>query len=478
MASATLPLSNIVDIVVSVSPIAPATPTFNQGLIVGPSTAIPSQQGQTSPRLRQYSTLSQMLSDGFTVNSPEYIAASIYFGQSPPPQFLWVGRQDLTSIQGMAANGGALGTNYAVGDVFLVNHGGASLGYGVVTGVGGGGAVSSIAIATLNGVLADGTGYAVSTANTTTTITGSGAGLQVDISAVGESPLVALQICRAVNSTWYACMVTGAVFSDHEAIGAWIQAITPASFYFFQTADVAVLNNTAGNIFAALKALNYNRMMGIYSTTQSGAFPNNIYAAAALMGVAMGLNTGLARSYFTMMFKQLTGITVEPLTQTQVFNIAGNPGSGTGNNGNVYVNFSSAYSILMQGVVPSGQFFDEILNLDMLTSDIQFSTMNLLVGNPSIPQTDAGQAQLLHAVNGAAERAAVRGFIAKGVWEGVGILNLVAGDPLPSGYLSQSAPYSTQSNSDHVARKAMPIYLAIIEAGAVHFVLIGIYVQR
>jgi hypothetical protein len=419
-----------------------------------------------------------MLQDGFTLTSPEYIAASIYFGQTPPPQFLWVGRQDLTSLATIAPNGGALGVNYVVGDTFLITHAGASLGFGVVTAVGGGGVVTSIAIATINGVLADGTGYAVSTANATTTLTGIGSGLQVDINAVGESPLVALQICRSVNNTWYSCFVTSAATADHLAIAAWIQGTTPASFYFFTTGDTEVLNNVPNNIFAQMKALLYTRVMGIYSTTQSGVFPNNIYAGAALMGTAMGLNTGLANSFFDMMFKTLTGIAVEPLTQTQVNGIAGTPGSGTGNNGNVYVNYASAYSITMSGTVPSGQFFDEILNLDMLTSDIQFSIINLLTGNPSIPQTDAGQTQLLHAVNGAAERARVRGFIAKGTWNGVGILNLIAGDVLPSGYLAQSPAYSTQAASDRASRKAMPIYLAIIEAGAVHFVLIGVYVQR
>jgi Protein of unknown function (DUF3383) len=102
----------------------------------------------------------------------------------------------------------------------------------------------------------------------------------------------------------------------------------------------------------------------------------------------------------------------------------------------------------------------------------------LLATNPSIPQTDAGQTQLIHAVNGAIEQSLQVGFIAPGVWEGVQVLNLVAGTALPKGYLTQSPPYSQQSLTDKQARKAMPIYAAVIEAGAVHSVVIGVYVQR
>jgi hypothetical protein len=73
---ATLPLSNIVDVKIFVSPQAPPQPTFNQGLIVGPSAHIQSVGG-VNPRIRQYSTLAQMASDGFLLTDPEYIAASI-----------------------------------------------------------------------------------------------------------------------------------------------------------------------------------------------------------------------------------------------------------------------------------------------------------------------------------------------------------------------------------------------------------------
>lgn len=379
MPSNSQPLSVVCNVAVSVSPVAAATPTFNQGLIVGPSTIIP-----TTTRVRQYTSLAAMSTDGFTTAHPEFVAAQLYFGQTPAPQYLWVGRQDLTA---------------------------------------------------------------------------------------SETCLAAVQACRTASASWWAFMVTNAVTADHTAIAAWAEAAAPQCCYFYNTADATVLNNTAGNVMLTLQAAKYSRTFGIYSTTQSGAFPGNAYIAAAAMGSAMGLNTGLANSMFTMKFKQLAGNGFESLTQTQITNIEAA-------NGNLYLSYGNTYTWLEQGTQANGQYLDEVLNLDMLASDLQYSVANLLISQPSIPHTNAGQAQLIAAVNAACERAVTRGFIAPGVWNGQTVLGLTAGTSLPKGYLVQSESFSKQSAGDRQARKAMPIYVTFVEAGAMHSVTIGVYLQR
>ena len=461
------PLSNVVDVAVQVSAQLPVTPTFNQGLVIGTSAVIPSVTGP-NPRLRQYSSLVQMLTAGFTTTSPEYIAMSIYFGQNtngPAPQSGWVGRQDLTALQTVIPNAANEGLNYVVGDVVTVVQVGGSLGTAKVTTIGAGGAVTGLLV--IEGE--QGTGYAIATGLATTG--GSGTGLEVDITAIGETPLQAISACRLASTAWYAAVVLTATDSDSIAIGEWAQAITPASMYMYTTSSAASLNGTTGNVLSTLKAGSYNRALGIYSTTQSGSAPNNIYAAVAVMGVAMGLNTGLANSFYTLKFKSLVGIVTEPLDPPQQSNIEGN-------NGNLYLNYADSYNWVEQGVVANGQFFDEIINLDMLATDYQFSVVDLLVSNNSAPLDDSGQSQILGAVDGANQRAAVRGFLAGGTWRGVTILNLTAGNALPNGYLSQSPAYSTLTQAQLDARQAAPVYVAIIEAGAIHSVMIGVYVQR
>lgn len=465
---ATLPISNIVDVVVNITPTAPALPQFNQGLITGSSAVIPSVGGSNN-RIRQYSTLTQMISDGFTTSDPEYIAAQIYFSQNfngDPAQYLWVGVQDLTALISIAIH--TAGTGYTVGSTFSVS-GGTTLGTGVVTAESGG-IPSAIAIIGYS----TGTGYTTSTNVATTEISGGGSGLTVNTTA-GETCLIALQQCRLANLQWYAAMCTGSVTADHEAIAAWVQAATPSSFYFFSTPDAAVPAGAAGNVFSALKADSYSRVLGCYNTTQSGTAANNVYAGAALLGIAMGLNTGLANSYFTLAFKTMVGITPEPLGQTQVTTILGN-------NGNVFVTIGNAYQIIQNGIMPNGNQFGITLGLDMLTSDIQYSEMDVLVDNDNVPQTDPGEVMLIQPVNGAAQRAQVRGFLAGGTWQGATISpggpnSLTAGTNLPDGYLALTAPYSTQSPSAKAAGQAMPIYLAVITSGTVLSLVVQVNVQ-
>jgi hypothetical protein len=354
-------------------------PTFNSALIVGQSTVI---SGAT--RIQEYTSVAAMLTAGFSLTSPEVYAAQLYFGVTPQPSVLYVGRQDLT---------------------------------------------------------------------------------------VPESALTAVQACRAANPNWWGVGVIGAAAADHEAIAAWAQAATPVCMYFYTTADAAVLANTTGNVAATLQAANDNRAFGVYATTQSGSAPLNAYEFAARMGVAMGLNTGLANSNFTMMFKVETGITPEPLTQAQVSLLQSL-------NINVYVSTANSYVWLQPGVLPNGQFFDEVLNLDMLSADLQLSMVNQLIALPSIPQNNAGEALLLNVAHQVCERAVTRGYIGPGTWNGQQVLALTAGTPLPKGYMIQAQDFALQGSGAKAARQAMPIYIAFNEAGAIQSISIGVNVQR
>jgi hypothetical protein len=189
------------------------------------------------------------------------------------------------------------------------------------------------------------------------------------------------------------------------------------------------------------------------------------------MGNAMGLNSGLPNSFFTLMFKQMVGISSEPLTQAQVNTL-------TSLNMNINLNYGNSFTFFQKGQMSNGQRFWQIINIDMLTASIQFNIMDQFVSLPAIPQTDPGETFLIHAVNQAAAQAALIGFIGPGVWEGVQILSLTPGTALPSGYYAQAPSYATQSATNRIARQAMPIYLAIIEAGAAESILIGVYVQQ
>lgn len=472
MSTPSLPLSIIADVsIITASPQALA-PSYNTGLVIGPSPRIPSYG--TNARIRKYlqaNFQTAMVADGFLLTDPEYICAQIYFSQSPAPQAIYIGRQDLSAIAAAIPHTGAGGTGYVVGDIVGVVQSGGSNGFLQVTSVSSG-AVTGLAVI----VGQQGTGYTVATDLTTTG--GTGTGLAVDITTLGESCLQAATVCRIANSQWYPFMCTAAVDADHIALSAWVLSQIGTT-YFGTTGEAAVLNGTSGNVLKTIYGASSKRTWMQYSTTQ-GSYPNQIYFVAAVMGQAMASNTQLQNSAFTEKFSggvPLVGVYTEPLSTTQVGNIEGTT-PGQGPNGNVFVNYGGAFNVLEQGtMMAENVFFDQILNLDLLASNIQFAIMNLLTSVPKIPQTDAGQQLLIQAVESALDQSVLIGFIAAGVWEGQTILKLTPGTALPLGYMVQSPKYNTLSQAEIQARQCPPIYVALIEAGAVHFVTISVLVQ-
>jgi len=198
------------------------------------------------------------------------------------------------------------------------------------------------------------------------------------------------------------------------------------------------------------------------------------------MGQAMASNTQLQNSAFTEKFSggvPLVGVFVEPLNTTQIGNIEGTT-PAQGPNGNLFLDYANSFSILEQGTMMAEDvFFDQVLNLDILASNIQFAVLNLLVSVPKVPQTDAGQQMLIQAVETALIQSQNTGFIAPtGIWQGQTILGLSSGQSIP-GFLVQSPKYSTLTQAQVTSRQAPPIYVALIEAGAVHFVTIQVLVQ-
>jgi hypothetical protein len=365
-------LANIADVTVQVNPSASVlNKVFNLGLIVGPSTVI-----SNTDRVKVYTDTSDMLLRGWTGNEPEFLAAQIYFNQTPKPNNIVIGRWDMT------------GTETAVN---------------------------------------------------------------------------AVTACRQANNDWYSVYVCDTVKADIEAIATYIETATPLSTYFYETSDADILNGVAGNVMATLQTNKYKRSFGQYSTTP--------YAAVAAMGYAMGATTGAVNSAYTLAYKTEAGITPEALTTLQVQNIIGY-------NGNIYTNYGDTYNLLVKGTVSDGTPFDEVINLDVLTNNIQTAVLNALIGNAKIPQTEDGVNLLVNAITNPCDDARKRGIIAPGVWNGPSILGLNTGDTLSTGYLILADTIANQSQADRDARKSPPVYVAAKLAGAIEHVVIGIVVNQ
>lgn len=463
MPTPSLSLNTVFGVNVVISPQAPAGPAFNQALILGTSTAIPSVGANS--RLRQYTSLTDIQSDGFATNTPEYQAATLYFGQNPT--YLWIGRQDLTAIATVSI-GGAAGSGYVVGDIVTVVQSGAQGGQVKVTAIGVNGVPTAIQL--IEG--SQGTGY--SPANNLSTTGGTGTGLEINVLTIGETPLEALTACRAASPVWYIASFASTVQdSDHEACAAFAEGATQPTQYHISSGSTGILNNAAGNLGATLQAAKYRRTLTVYSTTQGGLAPNNAYAAAAVMGRVMALNTKSAGSYFTAKFKQLTGVIAEPLTQSQVTAIEQL-------NVNLYLSFQGgAFTWLEQGVMSGGTFFDETLFLDMIAADMQINVATLFTTLPGIPITEQGLTQIKGVLSQIGEQYQTIGFIApSGIWQGPTIGNYTAGTPISNGFAIYAPPVSSLTEEQRNARQFPPITFLLCEASAGHSLTVTINVQR
>ncbi|MCB2297796.1 DUF3383 family protein [Clostridium tagluense] len=382
----TLPLSNIVNVSINVGPVAAVRTSFNVGLIVGTSNII-----STEVRVKTYSKIGGLTDDGWKGDEPEYLAAQIYFSQSPVPKLVAIGRWDTTKSLETAA----------------------------------------------------------------------------------ETAVQAVTACRQANSEWYACLLCNAVKADIIEVAAYIDSASPVSTMFYTTRDADVLAGIAGNVMETLQKSSSHRTLGQYSTSKysTSIKADSTDSVAAIMGYAMGSNTQTAGSAYTLAYKSETGITAEPLTEGQAKIIKNY-------NGNIYVNRGTVYNLFENGTMADGTYFDEVLNLDILSNNIQAAVMNTFIDLPKVPQTDAGMATLLNAITSSLETARATGFISGGVWNAAPILTVNTGDVLPRGYAILASTIAEQSQADRDNRVSPPIYILIKSAGAIQNVAIGLYINR
>lgn len=286
---------------------------------------------------------------------------------------------------------------------------------------------------------------------------------------LAEEPVKTLQACREADGEWYVGIYCGDMTDTQLlACAEYTEAITPNSVFAFTTDDANVLDEDDGGIFAKIKAKNYRRTIGQYSTKHPDAI-------AAVIGWAMGAMTGTVNSAYTLAYKTEVGVETENASSAFP---SRNVDTIKKNNGNVFINRGAYYDIFEEGTLFDGTWFDELIFLDKYQNDMQMRLMDVLYQNNKVVQTESGMTTLKDAVKVVCDDMNRVGFIAPGVWKANAILGLQYGDTLPGGYLIQSEPIDEQSQADRDARKAPPIYVSLKLAGAIHHVTVQVDVNR
>lgn len=494
-----LPVNRLINVDIILTSLAAQAPNLSSCLIIGSSNVI-----DVAERIRSYASIEEVAVD-FGTDTPEYEAAALFFGQTPQPDQLYIGRWAETATSGILYCGALTPTeqtiatwNAIVAGQFKININGSGA-TNVVCG-------SFAAAANLNAVAAiiqtavravGGGGFAaatvvwngaqfVFTSGTTgaaSTVVALTAGNAADISGVlkgtagtldstvpgivAETPVAAVAILDNLTQYWYLFTFADDSLTNNQivAVAGYAEAANNKHIYGVTTADPNTLDiNDDTDIASVLKALHYKRTVTQYS--------ENPYAIASFLGRAVTVNFEGNNTVITMMYKGEPGVVSESLTSTQADAIEAK-------NCNVYVNYNNDTAIIQYGKMASGDFFDEIQDTDWLANAIQTAVYNLLYTSPTkIPQTDPGNHLIMNAIEGACAQAVANGTLAPGQWNSQGFGQIKQGDFLDKGYYIYAPPIYLQSQASREARKSVVFQVAAKLAGAVQTSDIIVNVNR
>jgi hypothetical protein len=486
-----LSVSNLVRVTVNLSPLAAARRSFGVLMIAGDSEVIDGEE-----QIRTYTTYEGVTED-FGVDAPEAKAAALYFGQSPKPSTLMIGRWFASASKGFN-QGGILSAAQQLASAWTpITNGGfviiidgvtktlTGLDFSAITNMNG---VADVINDDLTGgeVSWDGEKFTVTSSSTGTSsvvgyaTTGSGTDISAQLKLTeatatnlvsgfaAESPAVCTARLANLSPAWYGLMFQASTQPTDEqfvAVAAVIEALSIKRILGVTIVDSDVLSAAVTDDLASLlKAGLYKQSFCQYS--------ENAYAIASFFGRAFSVNFSANRSVITLMYKQEPGVTGEELTETQAAVLKDK-------RCNVFVNYVNDTIIIQYGVMSGLAFFDEIHGLDWLQDAMQNACFNVLYqSSTKIPQTDAGVNQLVNSISGVCEEAVNNGLVAPGVWNADGFGELASGQYLKTGYYIYAQPVALQSQAERESRVAPPIQVAVKLAGAIQEVDVIINVNR
>jgi hypothetical protein len=487
-----LSVSDLVRVTVNLSPLAAATRSFGVLMIAGDSNVI-----NGSERFRTYLTIDGVATD-FGTSAPEYKAAALYFGQSPKPKTLMIGRWLRVASAGFNEGGILTPAQQVLSNFTAITNGGVvividgvtktltSLNFSgatnlngvatiITTALSGAGVVtwnglqfivtsSTTGIASIVGYATTGTGTDISTLLKLTAATA----IALIPGFAAETAVACAAALANMSAAWYGLMFQASVQPDtaaNLAVCDFIEALDLSRIFGVTIIDTSVLSAAVTNDLASqMMAAAYRQSFNQYS--------QNAYAIASFFGRAFSVNFNANRSTITLMYKQEPGVVGENLTENQALTLKNK-------RCNVFVDYVNDTVIIQYGVMSGPAYFDEIHGLDWFQNAIQTACFNVLYTSTSkIPQTDAGVNQLTNAISGACDQAVSNGLVAPGTWNADGFGNLAPGQFLKTGYYIYAPPISSQAQSDRDARVAPPIQVAVKLAGAIQEMDVLVNVNR
>lgn len=358
-------------------------------------------------RVRSYASLTDVVAD-FAAATPEYLAASAVFSQSPRVRTLKIGRMASAPTQ-----------SYVVGVTAAVNSTAYTISLASATVAEQAVEFTTDSSATNDEVVAGlvtqinlvvGKNFTAAATGTSgsqvCTVTADAAGDWFSLSA-GER-LTMTQGCASTgladdltaiadeDPDFYAVCPPFASNAYSAAGAAWCEAAK--RLWVSTTADTNVIDqavSVATDLADALADASYQCAVTIYH-------PHPVaFANAAWVGTGLPHYPGKA----TWKFRTLAGVTTYNLTATQRVNLRAK-------NCNFYED--QGVAITTDGVCANGYFVDDVRGLHWLEDLVQKKVFAALANALKVPYTDAGVAVIVAQVRGALGEAVQRGVLREG----------------------------------------------------------------
>lgn len=428
-------ISDIVNVTITRETTAVEQASFGKAMILG-------THKLWNDRIRFYSTLAEMVDDGFETTTNEYKAAQKLVGQNPRVTTFAIGRRSVDVATVVVST-------VTASSAYTITINDEDITY---TSAGSGDDATDIgeALEGLINAASTSNSWGLTAVNTTGTIVITQAvantawsltvGSKLTISAFTASDDIEddLTAINNANDTWYGLIITSRVSQDVQDVAAWVEA--NKKIFGTASADANILDGAAtSDIAYILKNANYSRTFVLYHEDAATVYPE-----AAWFGVQLPKPPGSS----TWAFKSLAGIDASELTTSQRTN-------AYAKNANSYET-RNAVAITKNGKMASGENIDVIRGLDWQESIIVTDVYSLLINNPKIAFTDAGVANV---------ESVLRAALSRGVQQGV-----LAADPEFTVTVPKVADVST---NDKANRNLPDVTFAANLAGAIHAVTIA-----
>ena len=496
--------SRLVNVSISLSPMAAQTRGFGTLCILGDSSVLGAEE-----LYRTYSSVDEVLED-FGQDAEETIAAQAYFSQSPKPTSLVVARWDVTPSAGKLVGGKATDTQADLQpanggftidvDGHSVNVKGdfsqcltfaavaAKLGElltGVTVTVSG----HSLTLTSKTTGAASGVGFATAPTEKGVTdlsaklgLTEKAGAVKTQGKAIAEtvSDAVTRLVTKAGRSFYGLVTASATALTDDDRlqIAQLIESAEDSHIYGITLTDRALASEvytTEADDLAAKLMRGQNTRTAVFFAdydADDAAYRLNKYFAASALGRMFTVNFNGSKTTLTLKFKQAQSLQPSDLGTSEVTNLEAR-------NSNVYATYKNGTYIIEPGVMASGMHCDERHGLDWLQNALQTAVFNLFYQSKTkIPQTDDGVTQIQARLENVLQQGVENGLIAPGKWNSDGFGSLEDGDYLDAGYYVYAGSIVDQAQSDREARKSPAFQIAVKLAGAIESVDVMVSVNR